>query len=117
MPTPLPFLQRSSLPPMPLEGDLEENARRGVNGASFLSSYVEGQEVEHENENAGQTDLAIKKKKIRGSLGGSAVWRLPLAQGAILESRDQVPHRAPGMEPASPSACVSASLSLCVSRD
>ena len=47
-----------------------------------------------------------------GSLGGSAVSRLPLAQGAILESRDRVPHQAPCMEPASPSACVSASLSL-----
>ena len=32
----------------------------------------------------------------------------------ILESHDQVPHRASCMEPASPSACVSASLSLCL---
>ena len=48
-----------------------------------------------------------------GSLGGAAVWRLPLAQGAILETRDQIPRQAPGaLEPASPSACVSASLSL-----
>ena len=31
-----------------------------------------------------------------GSLGGAAVWRLPLAQGAILETRDRVPRRAPG---------------------
>ena len=30
------------------------------------------------------------------SLGGAAVWRLPLAQGAILETRDRVPGRAPG---------------------
>ena len=42
-----------------------------------------------------------------GSPGGAAVWRLPLAQGVILESRDR--------EPASPSACVSASLSLSLS--
>ena len=43
-------------------------------------------------------------------LRGSAVERLPAAQGVILESWDGVPsHR----EPASPSACVSAS--LCVS--
>ena len=55
----------------------------------------------------------VSKIPSRGSLGGSAVWRLPLAQGAILESRDRVPRRAPGMEPASPSACVSLSL-LCV---
>ena len=31
-----------------------------------------------------------------GSLGGAAVWRLPLAQGAILETWDQIPRRAPG---------------------
>ena len=53
----------------------------------------------------------------KGSLGGSAVWHLPLAQGAVLESQDRVPRRAPYMEPASPSACVSASLSLCVSHE
>ena len=52
------------------------------------------------------------KMYVQGSLGGSAVWRLPLAQGAILESRDQVPHQAPSMEPASPSSCVSANLCL-----
>ena len=50
-----------------------------------------------------------------GSLGGSAVWHLPWAQGTILESRDSVPCWAPSMEPASPSACVSASLSLSLS--
>ena len=31
-----------------------------------------------------------------GSLGGAAVWRLPLAQGAILETRDGIPRQAPG---------------------
>ena len=30
------------------------------------------------------------------SLGGAAVWRLPLAQGVILETRDRIPRRAPG---------------------
>ena len=57
----------------------------------------------------------MERTRIRGSLGGSAVWRLPLAQGVILESRDRVPRRAPGMEPASPSSCVSASLSIYMS--
>ena len=58
------------------------------------------------------------KNIIQGSLGGAAVWRLPLAQGAILETRDRIPRRAPSAWslllplPASPSACVSASLSL-----
>ena len=31
-----------------------------------------------------------------GSLGGAAVWRLPLAQGVILETRDRIPRQAPG---------------------
>ena len=31
-----------------------------------------------------------------GSLGGAAVWRLPLAQGAILETPDRIPRLAPG---------------------
>ena len=47
-----------------------------------------------------------------GRLGGAAVERLPLAQGVILESWDRVPHQAPCMGPASPSAYVSASLSV-----
>ena len=36
----------------------------------------------------------------------------PSAQGVILETRDPVPHQAPCMEPAPPSACVSDSLSV-----
>ena len=47
---------------------------------------------------------------------GQLRWRSglapPAAQGAILETRDRVPHRASCIELASPSACVSASLSL-----
>ena len=48
-----------------------------------------------------------------GCLGVLAVECLPLAQGVILESWDQVLHWASCMESASPSAYVSAS--LCVS--
>ena len=47
-----------------------------------------------------------------GLLGGSVVERLPLARGMTLGSRDRVPGRAPCVEPASPSACVSVSLSV-----
>ena len=36
------------------------------------------------------------KVLLEGSLGGAEVWRLPLAQGAILETRDRIPRRAPG---------------------
>ena len=35
------------------------------------------------------------KLAMQGSLGGAAVWRLPLAQGVILETRDRIPRRAP----------------------
>ena len=42
---------------------------------------------------------------------------LPSAQGMIPESQDQVPQRAPCMEPAFPSAFVSASFSLSVSHE
>ena len=35
-------------------------------------------------------------KYFLGTLGGAAVWCLPLAQGAILETRDRIPRWAPG---------------------
>ena len=50
--------------------------------------------------------------QVLGHLGGSVVEFLPLPQDVTLESRDRVLRQAPGMEPASPSACVSANLSL-----
>ena len=46
-------------------------------------------------------------------MGDSVVEHLPSAQGLIPGSWNRVPYRAPRREPASPSACVSAS--LCVS--
>ena len=57
----------------------------------------------------------VQESTVLGSLGGAAVWRLPLARGAILETQDRVPHRGPCMEPASPFFCVSAPLSLSLS--
>ena len=45
-------------------------------------------------------------------LGGLVVEHLPSAQGVILKTRDGVRHRAPCTGPASPSAGVSASLSV-----
>ena len=51
--------------------------------------------------------------------GGQPRWlnglALPSSQGVILETWDRVLRWAPCMEPASPSACVSASLSLSLS--
>ena len=61
------------------------------------------------------TQQMIQENKTMGCLGGSGIERLPLAQDMIPDSRDQVLHRAPCMEPASPpSAYVSASLSVCL---
>ena len=56
---------------------------------------------------------------MEGSLGGAAVWHLPLAQGVILETRDRIPRRAPGAWslllplPMSLPLSLSLSLSLC----
>ena len=68
-------------------------------------------------ENAyGCEDLKIV---LMGSLGGAAVWRLPLAQGAILETRDRIPRRAPSawslLLPLPLSLLLSLSLSLSLS--
>ena len=57
-------------------------------------------------------NISSLKNLMLGRLGGSVIVRLPLAQGVILGSWDQVLHWAPCREPASPSAYVSASLSL-----
>ena len=46
--------------------------------------------------------------------GCSAVGCLPLAQGVVPASWDQVARRAPCVEPASPSAYISASLCVCI---
>ena len=51
---------------------------------------------------------------VLGSVGGSAVEHLPLAQGVIPGLWDRVPHQAPCEEPASPSAYVIASLSVSI---
>ena len=57
----------------------------------------------------------LKKICIRGQPGWLSGLVPPSAQGVILETPDRVPHRAPCMEPASPSACVSASLFVSLS--
>ena len=62
-----------------------------------------------------QKSKSQKRNHKEGHLGGSVVKHPPSAQGVILESLDQVPHWPPCMEPASPTACVSASLCVCVS--
>ena len=54
----------------------------------------------------------------KGQPGWLSGLVLPLAQGMILETWNRVPRRrAPCVEPASPSACVSAALSLALMNE
>ena len=62
-------------------------------------------------ERGGIRDGIFKSNNTQGCLGGSVVEHLPSAQVVIPGSWDRVPHWALRREPASPSACVSASLS------
>ena len=61
----------------------------------------------------------VLSKMFVGSRGGSVVWRLPFAQGAILETWDRIPHQAPGawslLLPLPVSLPLSLSLSLSLS--
>ena len=57
--------------------------------------------VSHEYINKGAATVensleGPREVKNRGSLGGAAIWHLPLAQGVILETQDQIPRRDPG---------------------
>ena len=60
-----------------------------------------------------EASRAVQQCGHRNTALGQLWWlsglALPSAQGMILETLDQVSHQAPCMEPASPSACVSAS--------
>ena len=62
-----------------------------------------------------ETRRKVNLKSQRGQPQWRSSLAPPAAQGVILETRDRAPRRALCMEPASPSACVSASLSLCMS--
>ena len=66
-----------------------------------------------------ESSLAGGKTNMEITTMGQPRWRSglvpPVAQGVILETLDRVPRGALCMEPASPSACVSASHSLSVS--
>ena len=86
-----------------------------VSGGGSVSEGMMGEQNEASSEVGFQepdSEVCVQKVDQGGHLGGSVVERLPWAQGVTPGSWDQVPRRAPCMEPPSPSACVSASLSL-----
>uniref|UniRef100_A0A8P0P9L2 Sorting nexin 3 n=1 Tax=Canis lupus familiaris TaxID=9615 RepID=A0A8P0P9L2_CANLF len=97
-------LERESkvvVPPLPGKAFLRQLPFRGDDGI-FDDNFIE------------ERKQGLEQFINKGRLGDSVFEHLPLAQSVILETWDQVPRRAPCTEPASPSACVSASLSLCV---
>ena len=58
----------------------------------------------------------ISSPLLKSQIDGQPGWLSGLALlGVILETWDRVPRQGPCMEPASPSACVCASLSLSLS--
>ena len=84
------------------------------NGQPGHVKYVPG--IEPENSHPGARTVmnwesGAKIVDILGHLGGSVVEHPLLTQGVILEYWDQVPHQAPCRDSASPSPCVSLSLS------
>ena len=84
---------------------------------------IEVEEIKGKTERGKEDFRLVPRKwiinKALGILGWLSGLAPPTAQDVILETRDGVPRWAPCMEPASPSACVSASfsLSLCVSNE
>ena len=62
-----------------------------------------------------RSNICVLKNHYVGQPGWLSGLAPPLAQGLIQETWNRVLCQAPCMEPASPSACVSASLPVCLS--
>ena len=87
-----------------------QGARHGTRSwVSRIRPWAEGgaQPLSHWD-----TQEKYLKSLVLGHLSGSVVERLPSAQVMTPGSWDRVLHRAPCMEPASPSAYISVSLSV-----
>ena len=87
-----------------------------VDQGNPINSVVETPVSTGRNDNHTATTINAYRRESGGQPGWLSGLVSPSAQGMILETQDQVPRRAPCMEPASPSARVSASLSLCFSN-
>ena len=88
--------------------------RSEVRWGRFVRNWDTNEEMTHlqKEVTAIGTKLEQKRSDQEDPWVAQQVWLLLLAQGVILESRDQVLCRAPGTEPAYSSACVTAFLSL-----
>ena len=88
----------------------------GLGRAEGLGRHLVGENQGLDQDRGSKTQRGWRGERIKKENGGQPGWlsglALPSAQGVILETQDRVRHRAPCMGPPSPSACVSASLSL-----
>ena len=80
----------------------------------FMSNRERERERERQRHRQREKQVLCKEPDVGLDLGtlGSRPGLKADAQGVILGSRDRVPHQASCIEPASPSACVSGSLSV-----
>ena len=90
--------------------------QEGRNSSKHLEIYINTSKRGDKFKFKRQSDSLKKTFNIK-QIDSGQPWRLnglasPSAQGLILETGDRVPRWAACMEPTSPSACVSASLSL-----
>ncbi|CAK7300062.1 hypothetical protein VULLAG_LOCUS8027 [Vulpes lagopus] len=108
------------------EHDLETQQVANHSSVHFAKPLVDYMAIPHSSSNhilttmprVSSTCYFHFKNEENGMPGwGSAVEHLPSAQVVISETRDRVLHQVPHREPASPSACISASICLCVSHE
>ena len=92
-------------------------ARAGLASSPVLHSTDCSQTPTGARPQLGAGDTARTSQRNPGAWGCAGVERPPWAQVMIPGSWDRVPHQAPRRKPASSSACVSASLSLCGSHE
>ena len=82
-------LKATSKPFYKQEGEENEKSCREMHGNKETTQH-------YTHYTALQHVLFQYKTSCQGSLGGAAVWRLPLTQGTILETGDRIPRQASG---------------------
>ena len=82
----------------------------------FLERTISNEDPPCQNSRNSQVDVTFLEESLaRG--GWLSGWVAAFSSGRDPGIQDQVLHQAPCMEPASPSACVSASFFLCISHE
>ena len=109
--------------PPPSQGHLTQGSQRGASSLSRMWETPQSQTLLSpggRNQGGGSAEAPQGRCCVRiaqrGHPGGAPRFIATFSPGRDPGDRDGVPRQAPCMEPASPSACVSASLSVCLSR-